>query len=220
MLKTLNEYEQNKRENYFILGDLKYENNAFLSQFKKIQNLNPKGLMGNSQSKIADTFNTLMRKYKIRGYKIPDFSIKNNIFEIDPLLLANFRLHEYYNHQPTEELEKDTNLRFLEKVNVDVIKRLNKNFKDEEDYNNSNNQIQSLNALYDTEELEKMQKEANETVKYNSELKTYFETKNNKNKTLRKIPMQDKSSSLLDTKENFNKINTSKLKTFIFIIIY
>ena len=36
-----------------------------------------------------DTFNELIKIYKKRGYKIPDLSVKHNIFKIEPLLEEN-----------------------------------------------------------------------------------------------------------------------------------
>lgn len=213
VLKRLNEYEQSRKENFFIFGDLKYENNAFLQQFRKIQSLNPKGLVGNSQSKIDATFNDLLRQYKAKGYDIPDLSVKNNLFEIDPLLLTEFRLHEYYGHQPKEVLENDVNMKFLEKVNEDVIKRVN-NSKD----NEANNADICLDINTGSEEIEKIQKEIKDTLKHNKQIKSIFEAKSNKT-TQKNFTSSDKT--YFDTKDTF-KNNTSTIykPLLLFIILF
>jgi hypothetical protein len=209
VLKALNDYEQNRKENLFIMGDLKYENNAFLTQFKKIQNLNPKGLVGNSQSKIDATFNDLIRKYKAKNYEIPDFSVKNNLFEIDPLLLSEMRLHEFYNHQPKEVLDNEQNLNFLEKVNLDVIKRLNKNSKEID-------QIEEYRELLknsENDDLVGIKKEIKQTLKHNKLIKSYFDFKNVK--TMKNLMKENHNQN--ETVKDTTKQNTSKLLLFMFI---
>lgn len=218
VLKALNDYEQNRKENLFIMGDLKYENNAFLTQFKKIQNLNPKGLVGNSQSKIDATFNDLIRKYKARGYEIPDFSVKNNLFEIDPLLLSQMRLHEFYNHQPKEVLDNDTNMKFLENVNVDVIKRLNKNSKDDVEQPEENAEYNKTN---ENEDFMGVRKEIKKTLKHNNLVKSYFDFKNDKaikNLMKENHGRENENSKDVMKQQNINN-NTSKLFLFYFFIL-
>ena len=209
VLKALNDYEQNRKENLFIMGDLKYENNAFLTQFKKIQNLNPKGLVGNSQSKIDATFNDLIRKYKAKNYEIPDFSVKNNLFEIDPLLLSEMRLHEFYNHQPKEVLDSEDNLKFLEKVNLDVIKRLNKNSKDIDQVE----EYRELLKSNENDDLVGIKKEIKQTQKHNKLVKSYFDFKNVK--TIKNLMKENHDQN--ETVKDTTKQNTSKLLLFMFI---
>ena len=213
VLKALNDYEQNRKENLFIMGDLKYENNAFLTQFKKIQNLNPKGLVGNSQSKIDATFNDLIRKYKERGYEIPDFSVKNNLFEIDPLLLSEMRLHEFYNHQPKEVMDKDANLVFLESVNVDVIKCLNRNSKEPEqrevyaDFIKSNNEHVDLTGI---------KKDIKKTLKHNNLVKSYLNFKNDK--TIKNLMKENHNKEIEISKDAFQPNTMSKIFKFFRLI--
>jgi len=195
VLKALNEYEQSRKENLFIMGDLKYENNAFLTQFKKIQHLNPKGIVGNSQSKIDATFNDLIRKYKARGYEIPDFSVKNNLFEVDPLLLAEMRLHEFYNHQPKEVLDDDKNMKYLENVNADVSKKMNQNYKTADPIIEFSELIKN-NEINDFAET---QKEIRATLRHNNLVKSYFDFKNSK--AIKNLMMESQS----ETKENLTK---------------
>ena len=209
VLKALNDYEQNRKENLFIMGDLKYENNAFLTQFKKIQNLNPKGLVGNSQSKIDATFNDLIRKYKAKNYEIPDFSVKNNLFEIDPLLLSEMRLHEFYNHQPIEVLDNEQNLNFLEKVNLDVIKRLNKNSKDIDQVE----EYRELLKSNENDDLVGIKKEIKQTQKHNKLVKSYFDFKNVK--TIKNLMKENHDQN--ETVKDTTKQNTSKLLLLMFI---
>lgn len=205
VLKALNEYEQNRKENLFIMGDLKYENNAFLTQFKKIQNLNPKGLVGNSQSKIDATFNELIRKYKAKGYEIPDFSVKNNLFEIDPLLLSGTRLHEFYNHQPKEVLDNDINMKFIENLNLNVIKRLNKNSKEVEEPEN----VSGFVKRNESEDLNAVKKEIKTTLKHNNLVKSYFDFKTDK--TIKNLMKDNHSKENDNVKEASKDNNTSNL---------
>lgn len=209
VLKALNDYEQNRKENLYIMGDLKYENNAFLTQFKKIQNLNPKGLVGNSQSKIDATFNDLIRKYKARGYEIPDFSVKNNLFEIDPLILSEMRLHEFYNHQPKEVLDNDKNMKFLENVNVDVIKRLNKTSKEE-------NQPQEYDRIIksnENEDLNGIKKEIKQTLKHNKLVKSYFDFKSNKE--IKNLMKENQNQN-----ETVNDVSKQNSSNYFFIFLF
>jgi len=144
-------------------------------------------LVGNSQAKIDATFNDLMRKYKSRGYEIPDFSMKNNLFEVDPLLLKEEALHEYYDHQTKEVLDSDLNVKFLENVNIAVIKKLTNNEKlhnsesieEENPQSNSNveeEHLQNLNSTYQNNkaEFDEVRKEIKKTLHHNKLIKSYF----------------------------------------------
>lgn len=189
IMKNLSEFDKVSRENFFLIGNLKYENKAFLTQFQKMQTLNPKGMVGNSQAKIDSTFNDLIRNYKARGYEIPDFTVKNNIFEIDPLTIEENRLNEFYNHQSREFLEKDMNLKFLENVNNDMVKRLNKNS------NNDQNQIFEIDfKRKEKKEIKEMKKVMKSTLEHNNLIKTYFEFKHIKEASPTRVESQDKSN--------------------------
>jgi len=198
-LKALNEYEQQRKEKFYLAGDLKYENDAFLNQFKKIQSLNPKGILGNSQSKIDATFNDLINKYKGKGYTIPDFSVKNNLFQTDPMLLSQDRLHEFYNYQPKEALDNDSNLKYLDNVNTNVIKIINNNKSQEthEDYR--------LTMTKESENPSTFKTEVDKNLKYNKSVKSYFNLK--KDKKLRGIIMDNMN----ETKDIF-EMNEGNLK--------
>jgi len=175
IIQNLVEFDKVSRENFFLFGNLKYENKSFLTQFKKTQMLNPKGMLGNSQSKIDSTFNELYRQYKSKGYEVPDLSVKNNIFEIDPLIIEEGRLSEFYNHQNREFLNTDTNLKFLENVSQDMVKRLNSNY--------INNQYQYFNSdlkRKEVKEHKEMKKAIRSTLHHNNLIKSYFEFKNDK----------------------------------------
>jgi len=216
VLKALADYEQNRKENLFLIGDLKYENNAFLTQFKKIQSLNPKGIVGNSQSKIDATFNDLIKKYKERGYEIPDLSVKRNLFEIDPLLLSQQRLHEFFSHKAKEVLESDRNMKFLEHINKDVIKHLNRNTKDVE----KPEQLVELVKTNENEDFRGIKKEIKSTLKHNNFVKSYFNFKNDKAiKNLLKETQNKENENAIDIARQIN--NTSKeITEFHFIFVY
>ena len=201
----MNEYDQSRKENFFIFGDLKYENNAFLTQFRKIQSLNPNGLLGNSQAKIDSTFNDLIKKYKARGYEIPDFSVKNNLFEMEPLLLSKNRIHEYFSHQNKESIAKDTNYKFLENINNEITIRMNnKNSKTVDEYNEFINfQPQ------DKEIMNEMKKEIKSILIHNNKVKNYFDLKNKEEK---KIKIENKSDTVENFKQNASKYCFSNIK--------
>jgi len=124
ILKLLDEFYRKNKEKLNINSDLKYENNAFLTKFRKIQNLNQKGITGNSESKIDSLLNDLITKYKSKGYQILDFSIKENLFEIDPLIMTINNFQNFYKNQYKKN-DQDNDLKFLEKLKTELTNILN-----------------------------------------------------------------------------------------------
>ena len=64
------------------------DNNNFLESYSNVQKMYPR----NTEEK----FHELITQYKQKGYKIPDLSIKRNLFTPNPLLLDKNKLNNYY----------------------------------------------------------------------------------------------------------------------------
>lgn len=191
-----------------------------MSQFKKIQYLNPKGLVGNSEEKMKAIFSDLIQQYLDKGYGKIDFSTDNNIFDQDPLLLYHKRLHEYYSNQPKEILLNDPNSNYLENINQMIIKKENTNstHKEEEDYTDLLNQVNSK------ENIAEIKKEIDNTLKHNKGVREYFESKElrstmkNNNSSMNKFDLGLKNTKD-NLKENTN-MNTSKKINYIIIFYF
>lgn len=103
--------------------EIKEDNEQFLSQFKKFGNI--KELLQKSNynkqfPKVENTFEDLIKSYKSKGYKIPDLSVKHNLFKPSPLLLENKHIEEYYRYQEAKNINiKDC--KFLQNLESKLI---------------------------------------------------------------------------------------------------
>lgn len=96
-----------------------HEENQIFSRFyqkiEEIRNQADKKKL-DKVSKIESTFSELINKYKDRGYKIPDLSLKNNLFDPSPLLLENTKINDFYKYKTKEAINKDKDHEFIDKV--------------------------------------------------------------------------------------------------------
>ena len=89
------------------------DNNNFLESYSNVQKMYPR----NTEEK----FHELITQYKQKGYKIPDLSIKRNLFTPNPLLLDKNKLNNYYSFYKKKKRTislltpktKDKHLQFL-----------------------------------------------------------------------------------------------------------
>ncbi len=115
--------------------ELVVENNNFIESYSNVQKLYPK----NTEEKFHD----LITQYKQRGYKIPDLSIKRNLFTPNPLLLDKNKVNNYYSFYKKKKKtisllspkHKDKHLQFLKNeenlVEKELFKIRKKKRKDE-----------------------------------------------------------------------------------------
>ena len=115
IIKSLIDYEENKKINFFSVRALKQENDIFINLFKKIQSLNPNGILGNSEEKIKLIFGDLIDQYKAKGYGKIDF-MNRNFLESEPLLIFLDNIKQFYEAQSPEILLDDPNRNYLEKI--------------------------------------------------------------------------------------------------------
>jgi hypothetical protein len=116
-------------------NELVIENNNFIESYANVQKLYPK----NTEEKFHD----LITQYKQRGYKIPDLSIKRNLFTPNPLLLDKNKVNNYYSFYKKKKKtisllspnNKDKHLQFLKNeenlVEKELFKIRKKKRKDE-----------------------------------------------------------------------------------------
>lgn len=97
--------------------NLKEENNIFLNSY----------LIATSYIKDTDPFFNLKNQYSERGYKIPNLSLTNNIFRLNPLLAGNDReIQMYYNVNTTISDYKHKPRDYLNRVQKKLNKRISK----------------------------------------------------------------------------------------------
>jgi hypothetical protein len=109
--------------NYYLateeIKDLKEHNDIFTIHYKKY------GKRVEEKRKrlkhIETPFKDLIRKYNDKGYRIPNLSVKSNLFEPSPMLLEINEIKEFYKFNTVGDGE----CKFLEKVNNAVIDRVN-----------------------------------------------------------------------------------------------
>jgi hypothetical protein len=173
------------------LGDLKTDNEAFKEHFMKIQKLNPKGLIGNSEIKLNEIFSELLHLYKQKGYVNVDMSQKVNIFKSHPLIITNSRIKNYFDNRTQEQLDEDKNAFYLENLIKLLINRINTKSKLEVDENYD----KFLKKEETKRNFNDIQKKIKKTLKYNKTIKDYFETKELKITKKTKSPKQELSKS-------------------------
>lgn len=102
---------------------LKEENDKFLSDYK-----NAKKYMKNKNSK--ETFKSLIKMYIRRGYKIPDLSVKHNLFSLCPLIDEN--KERFIQGFTSDPKLKEKTITYLKKLRSLVEERLH--IENEEDF--------------------------------------------------------------------------------------
>ena len=121
-----------KLENYKAI--ISNENSQMLNSYSNIQKIFP--------SKVEDNLKDIIIKYEEKGYKKLNYSLKNNIFKENPLLINNNKITDYYEEKRKKmklpkfiykrfllDKKKDKYLCFLEKESKLVNEELNKHKK-------------------------------------------------------------------------------------------
>lgn len=104
---------------------LKEENDNFLSKYKqaKVRVEERRKNSKNKATSFEKTFEDLLSKYKEKGYKITDLSLKNKLFEPSALLLENNKIVSNFKIlQNTNTYTKD--LSFLQRISGSMTEKL------------------------------------------------------------------------------------------------
>jgi hypothetical protein len=104
----VNEYENACHE----VKELNEHNNLFSSNHKLYEKR-----IEEKRKKLQyfeGPFKDLIRRYNKSGYRIPNLSVKDNLFEPSPLLLENKEIRDFYKYKNID----DDECKFLEKVNT------------------------------------------------------------------------------------------------------
>lgn len=113
--ENMEEYKELKEENEFFSKSYQITK----KQFEESQR-NRKGLMGANL-----TFSDLITKYKNMNYKIPDLTVKRNLFEPSPLLMEDNKILNYYKGKIGIKKEmQDKDSFFLENLNYIFVEKL------------------------------------------------------------------------------------------------
>ena len=175
------------------------------------------------------TFEDLILDYKQKGYKIPDFSTKHNLFSQSPLLLSSFnKIKMYYKYNKFNE-EKLENFNALEKLKE--IENSHKKYKNKNNNNNNNDDIKiklnegektyrylsKLDEYLIEQNFSQMMKNKNKKNNNNNNNNNNNDNKNNTNKNLNKRRSSvDKSMILLRMediqREKRNSLSISNIK--------
>ena len=155
------------------------------------------------------TFEDLILDYKQKGYKIPDFSTKHNLFSQSPLLLSSFnKIKMYYKYNKFNE-EKLENFNALEKLKE--IENSHKKYKNKNNNNNNDDIKIKLN-------------EGEKTYRYLSKLDEYLieqnfsqMMKNKKKKNNNNNNNNNNNDNKNNTNKNLNKRRSSVDKSMILL---
>jgi hypothetical protein len=122
MSNTIQSYSKKNNYNIELISKLKSENNMLIKQLNK--NIVNKKNTELNQS-IEKIFKDLIPIYKNRGYKIPDLTLKHNLFNRNPLIIETRKdVNRFYeNHEVTKgdfivdvENVNEKNFKYLKKV--------------------------------------------------------------------------------------------------------
>ena len=178
--KTIAAYNAKTKENMKWYHNLKEESREFLKSYMLIQKKKEKLKAEIKDSKLTSPFLDLINQYTQRGYKIPDLSVKKNLFSPSIILADGDRLKEYFKINKLSRKEKKE-LSYVNKVNTFVNKNQQKldkirgkNKEKEEIDDMSTIEVEDTNQRKNSEKLSiKMHNikiENEEMEKYNKEL--------------------------------------------------
>ncbi len=122
-IKKIESKEDEEKMKYY--NKLKEENDNFLAKYKQAKD-KVEERRKNSKNKATSfekTFEDLLSKYKEKGYKTTDLSLKNKLFEPSALLLENNKIVSNYKIlQNTETYNKD--LSYLQRIGGSMTEKL------------------------------------------------------------------------------------------------
>ncbi len=188
---NLSDFNKKNKELKKSQKEFYVENENFIQAYSSLQKLFPR--------KIEENFVDLISEYKQRGYKIPDLSIKRNLFTPNPLLLDNNRVIDYYSYYKKKKKiplifagQKDKHLVFLKNeenlVELELFKIKQKKKLSEKRYKEETTELNILttsNLTLQTEHSRNsrsiLSKEIRKTIrkqlkKENEEIKSYNES--------------------------------------------
>ncbi len=122
MSNTIQSYSKKNNHNIDIVSQLKSENKMLIKQLNRNIVNNKNTTLNQSIEKI---FKDLIPIYKSRGYKIPDLTLKHNLFNRNPLIIETRKDVDrfYENHEITKgdfivdvENVNEKNFKYLKKV--------------------------------------------------------------------------------------------------------
>lgn len=120
------------RNNNLIMSNVKELNTNNEEFYKHYHTIQSKS----ETQRIIENFSDIIQQYKLREYKIPDLSIKRNIFNPNPLLLPEGKVYEYYSYLKNKDnkklkffkkfgqRKKDKALQFIEKENKELQNKI------------------------------------------------------------------------------------------------
>jgi hypothetical protein len=205
-----------------IYVELRDDNNNFSKAYEKseklkqLKNKYQQRMPKNQQKEHGELFiNELIKKYQAKGFKIPNLSVKNNIFEPSPLLTENDKIYDLYKFKKHDDIIQDKNLGFLEKLQNIATERIAFGF--EQSKNPLKKGLKDLkkpklfNLFKKFPGLEVVNLREEELEKKNKELKS----ENKEIKRLIRKKFSPKRNPLMNTKQNSIKINEKSRNAFL-----
>lgn len=187
-------YSSNK--NLLLIQKLKNENDYLIDELNR--NIKKNTLFNKTTKEI---FHELVSKYEKRGYKIPNLTLDNNIFQKSPLLIETktdvdefYKNNNYTQGKFIEDLNSfpEKNWNFLKKLKFETDRKVDNNYYN---YNDGNKNKKSNEDFYNKKkelneqiEREKIKKEINKIEilikkqeNEKDELPGYYTSRTNKN---------------------------------------
>lgn len=137
------------------------------------------------------TFSEIISKYTQKGYKIPDLSVKNNLFEPSPLLMENTSLNNFYKLH-SKNIANSKEIQFLQNLGNTVNSKVSNQDEDENENKFDLNKYCSIH-------LKTLKKKSNSKENLEKTVKEHTET----NESLKRIINEN------NLKESFDLFNTN-----------
>ena len=120
IINLVKDFDVNYKNNMVVHKELKIDNSLFLNKYK----LSKKILSPNKNNEFENVFADLLIKYVEKGNKnTQDLKVKDNLFELSPLLIDNKKIIDNFILQNNKEIYKK-DLDYLKKIKEIVNQRL------------------------------------------------------------------------------------------------
>lgn len=202
--KTISEYDSKAQKNMTIYKEMKEESKEFMKSYLLIQKNKEKLNAEIKDNKLKSPFLDLINQYSQKGYKIPDLTLKKNLFSPSMILADENKMKDYFKSNKISKKEKKE-FSYVQKLDNCVHKTQQKLEKIKtKEGNVGNEQNETNNSLFDSmDETKSIVKDRNSNSRL-FKLSQHCGTIEDEN-----IDLEKYNKSIEDCIESFD-INTMK----------
>lgn len=149
--KTISEYDLKAQKNMTIYKEMKEESKEFMKSYLLIQKNKEKLNAEIKDNKLKSPFLDLINQYSQKGYKIPDLTLKKNLFSPSMILADENKMKDYFKSNKISKKEKKE-FSYVKKLDNCVHKTQQKleKFKSNNERDVGNEQSETNNSLFDS----------------------------------------------------------------------